>query len=78
MYNQFTYDKDSPHFHQFPGDVSNLQMRCVKTHWPWFVLLHQKFMVGLNFSSEREADKFCNAVEARIKDRQMRRTSEIH
>lgn len=52
LYNQFTYKKDLPRFHHFPGD---------------------KFMVGLNFSSEDEADKFLRAMETKIKDRQHRR-----
>ena len=34
-------------------------------------------MVGLNFSSEDEADKFLRAMETKIKDRQNRRQSNI-
>lgn len=52
LYNQFTYDRDLPRFHHFPGD---------------------KFMVGLNFADEQEADKFLKAMETKIKDRQHRR-----
>ena len=33
-------------------------------------------MVGLNFSSEQEADKFVSAMDTKIKDRQHRRQSE--
>ena len=33
-------------------------------------------MVGLNFSSEREADKFISAMDTKIKDRQHRKQSE--
>ena len=35
-------------------------------------------MVGLNFSSEDEADKFLRAMETKIKDRQQRRQSNIY
>lgn len=35
-------------------------------------------MVGLNFSSEDEADKFLRAMETKIKDRQHRRQSNTY
>ena len=38
-------------------------------------MLYQKFMVGLNFSDEQEADKFHRAMETKIKDRHQRRQS---
>ena len=37
----------------------------------------QKFMVGLNFSDEQEADKFLKAMETKIEDRQQQTQSNI-